>query len=59
MIFDKEAIEQYESIARNLSMTDSQFLGMEDIPKTDVTWRFAIEEPLVRPKKVPHLPTKL
>jgi hypothetical protein len=59
MIFDKDTTEQYESIARNLGMSVAQLLGMEDIPKSDVTWKFVVGEPLIRPEKVLYIPTKM
>jgi hypothetical protein len=32
---------------------------MEDITKADLAWKFALGEPLVRPKQVRHLPIQM
>jgi hypothetical protein len=56
---DKDVAEEYEDIARHFGVTVAQLMGMEDFPKADVAWKFALGEPLVRPEQVAHLPTQM
>jgi len=52
-------LPEYEVIAKSMGMTVDQLLGKEDIPKADLAWKFVLGQPLVRPERVPLLPTQM
>jgi hypothetical protein len=45
--------------ARDAGMSVSQLLGNADIPMAEVAWKYEKGKPLVRPEKIPLLPTQM
>jgi hypothetical protein len=49
----------YEVIARCLGMSVEALLNENACPKAEVAWKYVVGEALVRPERIPHLPTQL
>jgi hypothetical protein len=46
-------------LARSQGLTVGQLLGVDEIPKAEIAWKYVYGEPLVRPEQIPGLPTQM
>jgi hypothetical protein len=47
------------AIATSQGLTVDQMRGLEEIPKAELAWKYVYGQPLVRPDKIPQLPTQM
>jgi hypothetical protein len=57
--YDPEIIKLYKEEAEAHGMSVSQYLSKCDFPTADVAYQYRHESPLVRPKEIPNLPTRM
>jgi hypothetical protein len=57
--YNPEIVALYKEEAEAHGMSVSQCLSMCDFPTADIAYKYRHGNPLVRPEKIPNLPTRL